>query len=406
MMARASLLLVPLLVMGAGACIQRGYPLGSSGSVDVRPDVAAALFAAERLDKDGKPILPRQSPSETGVTLSLTEGSQPAYGAWVDVQVSPPEALELVSDPAEKLPTCKANGGVFQCMATDQGFARFVARSPASWSGTAKLQVIWGGNQPKEVPITVLPAGLPQDATDFRLIVGGLGGNERVLATYATLQCTAGPVPDDLGSKWRPGMIRARQAYVIASPPPSQPDALSNAPVIVESQSADAAVATKADCSDRGPRLRTLFTTSGQTDPFYLCFSDNGGTIHFSVGSGVKTIDPQPEIVADPEPRLLRVRTLDTQVEVGYYPLDLFEISAYNADRVRIAMPVDVGIDDATVLGITVASLSLTGEDAPATVVQALPIKVGTTTLHASPRLLDTPLCTSEPVTVSTVATP
>jgi hypothetical protein len=394
------ILVLPLLVL-AGACIQKGFPLSSSGSVDVSVDVSGPLYAAGALDMDGNPVTPRQSPYETGVTLYMTENGQPAYGAYVDVRVSPPDALTLESDPKEKSPTCTANGGAFRCMATSAGYARFVATSAGVWSGTAKLQIDWGGNQPKEQPVTILPAGLPQDATDFQMVVGGVGGSDHVLATYTSLQCTSGPVPDDLGSKWPAGKIRARQAYVIATAPPASPTVLTNAPVVVESHSAEAAIALKPDCVDRHPRLRMLMNASGQTDPFYLCFSDDGGNITFAVNSGQKVIDPPPQITVEPEPRLLRVRAVVDQVYVSTLPLDVFEVSAYNSDRQRIAIDVDVHVDDPTVLSISQASVTLADESSPASVVQGLPLMPGTVSLHASPRLLDMPDCASPPVTVT-----
>jgi len=393
--------LLPLaLVALAGACIHKGFPLGTTGTVDVSVEVSGPLYAAGELDAAGKAVLPRQSPYETAVSLFLTEDGQPAYGAYVDVRVDPPDALALESDPAEKEPTCTASGGAFRCMATSAGYARFFATSEGVWSGTAKLAVSWGGNQPKEQAISVLPAGLPPDATDFQMIVGGVGASDHVLATYTSLQCTAGPVPDDLGSKWPVGMIRTRQAYVIATAPPASPTIVTNAPVVIESHSAEAAISTKEDCSDRHPRLRLVLGATGQTDPFFLCFSDDGGTIQFAVSSGQKTVEPPPEITVEAEPRLIRLRAVSSQLEVNTFPVDAFEVSAYNADRERIAVPIDVHIDDATVLGIGVASVTLADENSTATIVQAVPIMPGTASLHATPRLLDMPDCVSPPITV------
>ena len=60
---RASSQAACVLLVGLSAgCIDRGYPLGSSGSVDVRFDTAGVLFAADQLDVDGKGALPRQAP--------------------------------------------------------------------------------------------------------------------------------------------------------------------------------------------------------------------------------------------------------------------------------------------------------------------------------------------------------
>ena len=49
------------VIVGGGACIKRGYPLGRSGNVEIRTDVAGALFATDTLDAKGKP-LDRASP--------------------------------------------------------------------------------------------------------------------------------------------------------------------------------------------------------------------------------------------------------------------------------------------------------------------------------------------------------
>lgn len=389
--AAAAALLCALL----GACIHRGYPLSTSGDVEIRVDVAGALFAAGSAAEG-----PRQTPSETGVTLALSEEGEPAWGAFVDVQVTPPEALSLVAAAGEKEPTCAAATGGLRCTADEEGNARLVLRASGTWSGAASLRVTWGGNPPKEQPITVLPAGLPEGASDFRLIVGGLDSAARVLATYAPLSCTTGAVPGDLGSKWREGGIRAREARVIASAPRDRPGVLENAPVEITSVSAEAALSLAKDCADRSPRLRVLLDATGQSSPFYLCFSDNGGSARFAVGSGQKRIDPDPQITVDPEPRLLRVRALHAKVPVGSAPVDLFEVTAYNADRERIAVPVDVRVDGAA-LGLSVASITLADEQSAATVVQATPLAAGSAALHVSPRLLDKPDCASATVTVT-----
>ena len=100
-------------------------------------------------------------------------------------------------------------------------------------------------------------------------------------------------------------------------------------------------------------------------------------------------------------PRLLRVRALTSKVTVGF-PVDLFEISAYNANRRRIAMPVDLHMGDDQVLSIAAASIALADEENLATVVQAGALAPGVTELHVSPRLLAMPDCVSPAVTVIT----
>jgi len=162
----------------------------------------------------------------------------------------------------------------------------------------------------------------------------------------------------------------------------------------------------KADCSDRKPKLRVLLGTTGESPPFYLCFSDNGGTLNFSVTSGQKAIDPQPSVLVEPEPRLLRVRSLQTQVPQSVSPVDLFEVSAYNADRVRIAVPVDVAMADSTVLALDLASVTLNDSSSAATVLHATPLSAGTTTLHVTPQLFSMPDCASPPVTVVPTTVP
>jgi hypothetical protein len=391
-----------LALLALTTCVERGYPLAGSGQVDLRAEVAGALFAADTLDEAGRPVLPRQSPWSTAVSLYLTEANEPAYGAFVEVRAEPSEALALHpadEDESGDGPSCARKDGAFRCAAGKQGYARFLAASEGDWSGDARLVVAWA-DRTEVREIAVLPAGLPQDATNFALIAGGLDDSDRVLATYLPLECTLGPVPDDLGAKWRPGAIRVREARVRASPPLSAPDVIEHAPVVVESLHSEAALSLAAGCEDRATRLRVLLGATGEGPPFYLCFSDLGGDVKFGVSSGQKAIDPSPAIAVDPEPRLLRVRTLQSHIVVGKVT-DLFEISAYNADRVRIAVPVDLRIGDDRVISLGQASVTLNDEASEATVLQGVAAAAGTTELHITPRLLATPECTSDPVTVS-----
>lgn len=391
-----------LALLALTTCVERGYPLAGSGQVDVRAQVAGALFAADVLDEAGHPVLPRQRPWSTAVSLYLTEANEPAYGGYVEVRVEPSEALALhpaEDDEGGDGPSCSLKDGAFRCIAGKQGYARFIAASEGDWSGEARIVVAWADRiEPRA--ITVLPAGLPQDATNFALLAGGLDDSNHVLATYLPLACTIGPVPDDLGAKWRPGAIRVREARVRSSPPAGTPDVIEHAPVIVETLHSEAALSLAAGCQDRATRLRVLLGATGESPPFYLCFSDLGGEVKFGVSSGQKSIDPSPALVVDPEPRLLRVRTLQSRIVDGQVA-DLFEISAYNADRVRIAVPVDLRIGDDRVISLGQASVTLNGEASEATVLQGAAQATGTTELHVAPRLLTTPECTSDPVTVT-----
>lgn len=387
--------------LGAGACIKLGYPLAATGQVDIRMDVAGALFAADTLGPDGKASGLRQSPFSSRVSLFMTEEGEAAFGGIVEVRIEPSEALALYSAPdstdepaGEK--TCARIEGSFQCRASKEGYASFLVKSESDWSGDATIVVTWSDRR-EEHTVKVLPAGLPDEVTNFTLIAGD---SDRVLATFVPLKCTIGPVPDDLGSKWREGEIRFREAFVRATPPPASPGVVENAPVIIEPvNSSEAALSLSPKCEERLPRLRVLLDIEGKSEPFYLCFSDIGGTIQFAVTSGQKTIEPNREILVDPEPRLLRVRTL-TQTVVTNDPIDLFEISAYSADRVRIQMPVDLVTSDDLVLPLEQASISLNDENNVATILQVVPGLPGQAELHVTPRLLTNPDCASETITV------
>ncbi len=402
---RAAPFAFALVPLAFSACLEPGYPLASNGQVDIRVDVAGSLFAADTLDEEGVPVAPRQKPYDTGITLSLAEGDAPAFGAFVTVRVDPPQALVLGPDPEENTskPTCGAIEGSFRCTAASDGNARFIVASQSDWSGSASIIVAWAG-QTKEEVIEILPAGLPEAASNLTMLVGGLNESfdgSRVLPTFLALKCTAGPLPDDLGSKWRPGAIRSREAYVRATPPLNAPGVVENAPVIVESLFSEAALATTSDCAERKTRLRVLLGSTGESERFYLCFSDIGGEADFAVTSGQKQIDPGPKVLIDPEPRLLRVRTLQSVVSIGLgEQMDLFEVSAFDVNRVRLDMPVDLRIDDDQIVMLEKASVTLDKEPEPATVVVGTPKKPGTAKLHVTPRLLSSPDCVSPPISI------
>jgi len=401
----ATLLVLPSLAVSS--CIQTGYPLAPSGTVDVRLDVNHPLFAADSLNDKGQPILPRQQPFETGVTLSLTEANAPAFGGFVTVRVEPRQALTLRSDDAEgDSPTCVEREGNFRCTGSHDGLARFILSSQSDWSGSASLIITWA-DRTEDKDIQVLPAGLPSTATNFAMIVTGLNesfNGKKLLPTYLALNCTVGPVPDDLGSKWRPGGIRTREAIVRATPPLNAPGVIENAPVIIEALSSEALLSTQPDCLDRTTRLRVLLGQTGESDKFYLCFSDIGGPASFAVTSGEKLIEAESTTIhVDPEPRLLRVRALQSKVEVDV-PGDLFEVSAFDVNRVGIQMPVDLKVVDEMgdiadqVIALSKTTLTLDGE--PVTAIDGLPKSTGIVTLVVTPRLLATPACAPDKVNV------
>jgi hypothetical protein len=392
-----------LLALSVTSCIERGYPLGSGGSVDVRLDVASPLFAADLL-QGGKGAEPRQVPYTTGVTLTLTEGNEPANGGYVDVRVQPAEALALTPDDKESpdAHTCEAKDGKFRCTATPEGIARFVLTSEANWSGEATLVVTWS-DQRKDTTVDVLPAGLPVTAKNFELIANGLTNTAHVLPTYTALGCTSiDSLPSDLGSKWRPGSIRSRDAFVRASPPPDQPGIVANAPVIVEALTSEVALSLDAACSAqaRVSRLRLLLGPTGESPTFHFCFSDIGGESEIAVSSGLLAISPNPRFDVDPEPRVLRVSTLSPTVAEGASGV-LYEVAAFNTDLQRIAMPVDLESSDPGVIQLLLASVTLAPEGFDPTGIFVTAPKTGTATLHVRPRLFKQPDCTSIEVKVT-----
>jgi hypothetical protein len=385
--------------LASGACVHDGYPLGPNGSVDMRVDVADSLFAADTLGPDGMPTGTRQTPFSTGITLSMTENDAPAFGAFVYVRVEPPQALTLSSAQGEtKGPTCAMKDGNFRCIATKEGIAKFVVSSESDWSGMATVTATWA-NLKSEKTITVLPAGLPANAANFELV--GITPTDHVLATFKALTCTTMAVPDDLGSKWRDGQIRSRQVYVRATPPPNQPTAVENAPVFIESLSADAQLALDPTCADRATRIRMVLAASGQSDPFYICFSDIGGQMSFAVTSGINQVNPNPTIPVDPEPRLLRVGRIKATTMASVNPDDFFDVEAYDANRVRISMPVDLTATGGNVLQLDQITTTLADESSPPTIIRATPLNDGMSSLQVTPRLLSTPVCVSDPVTVA-----
>lgn len=391
------------IAAGVSGCIERGYPLGPSGNVELRFDVAGALFAADDLDAEGKGKEPRQTPYKTGVTLLLVEGSEAANGGFVDVHIEPSEALLIESHADEEgdSVTCKEKDGKFRCTATAEGVARFDVTAVGTWSGEATVVVTWA-DQRKESVLNVLPAGLPSTVNNFEMIASGLSDTGRVLPTYTALACTnIDALPDDLGSKWRPGNIRAREAFVRAAPPVDDPDVVANAPVIIESRSSEGALSLSQDCADadRVTRLRVLLDATGQSPPFYVCFSDLGGDVGLSITSGALSVSPDPAFDVVPEPRVLRVSALTdivTQEDVG----PLFEISAFNTDLKRIALDVDLESSNPSVLKLSKASETLSGEGTDPTSLVVTPGEPGEAILHVRPQLYKNPDCQSIPVTV------
>lgn len=399
------------LVSSGAGCVSDGHPLGNDGAVVLRVSVEGALFSTDSLDAANQPTGPRQTPYQTDVLLRIKEDTELAHGAFVEVHVEPAEALalgpSLTTEDEGALhengtePTCDLVDGAFRCRANSEGAARFSLTSNGDWSGDAKVVVTWAGTSLEET-VTVLPAGLPNEATNFQLL--GLADEEQVKPTFLALACAADSLPEDLGNKWPDGRIRSREVYVRATAPAANPNVIENAPVVIESTSSEGALSLDADCVERTTRLRVTLDGTGQSPRFFACFSDLGGEVGIAVTSGQKVIDPPPKVIVTPEPRLLRVRVLDgkSTVPVGFSPESLFEVSAFDVALNALALDVDLSVTpaDSNVLVLDEGSATLAPEGALPVTVRAIPNAPGTAQLVVSPRLLAEPKCSSTTVTV------
>lgn len=401
-MNRRALALVPFAV--AASCIKPGYPLSSSGNVDVRIDVSNAqgaggpLFAANAVDATGNAVGPRQIPYQTGVTLFMTEDGDPAYGGTVRVSVTPQEALTIASDPSEgDSPSCTITDGAFQCMATSEGFARFVLTSPGDWSGQAELNIAWAAPEPKQVPIQVYPAGLPPSVNqqNFQLVVSDLATDGHVTADYSQLVCSVSPTPAKPQSEWK--HIRIHEAHVRATPPPDLPLSLENAPITVAALSADVRISKKKDCSALEPSISTTLDANGNSPSFYLCFSDAGGSLLLTYTSG--TTSAMSTFTVDSEPHLLKVEPINPQAPLSVAAGDVpaFDVAAYGADlEQRIALPVHMSLAGTAMAKLDRAAFTLTGDvNQPPDEVTLLPISTGGLVLHVTPGVFSKPDCAS-----------
>ncbi|MBM4358217.1 MAG: hypothetical protein FJ096_08900 [Deltaproteobacteria bacterium] len=388
------LLVAACTVAEVGGCVSERHPLANNGgAVEFLLD-DAPLFAADMLDTSGAPVLPRQVPFEKPVKLYLTQDGSPDRGAYVDLRVEPPNALELFSVDQ----SCEKLQGTFRCTAGGDGFANLAIRSTSTVSGDAKLMVI--GRESAQASVTILPAGLPDGATSFQLAIEG-ASSSRVQARYDKLACELTAAPDTPFDKWPTGAIRVRTARVLASAPPSSPGLLEHAPVLIETLAPEASVSLDPTCpSPHERRLRVQLDALGRSPEVFLCFSDLGGeAIEFVAQSGANKRDER-QVRVDPEPRLLRVETtvdpLEPTSSLGQLAIQL---SAYDADLNRIALEVELQSTDSAVLKPDKSNVKLLdGEDVDVFVTTGLP---GTASLVAKPLLFEMPACESALITVA-----
>jgi hypothetical protein len=374
-------------------CVPDNHPLGQGKAQFVLDD--DPIYAADVVDEAGKAVLPRQSPYEKRVQIFMTHSGAPDEGAYVDVQVEPPNALTLVTldDTCEHLP------GVFRCTAAEDGFATFLVRSEADWSGPAKLTLL--GREAEDATVTVSPAGLPPDATFFDMVVEGIG-DQRIPARYNSLECTLDPAPDSAFDKWPAGRIRVRSAEVHATAPANAPTVVEHAPVIIQVLHPEAFVTRDPECGgERTTRLRVQLDELGRSPKFYFCFSDIGGDgIQLAFTSGEKLADPLTVDVAA-EPRLLRVVTLQDQLTLGTGFEQVVAISAFNADLRKVPFTVDVRTDHPEVLGIAIPTAQLPDDFGDSAFVQVEALSTGTGRVLITPELHTSPVCASQLITVT-----
>jgi hypothetical protein len=385
--------------IGASGCIANNHPLSLQGGVEIFLDNENPIYAADLLDADGRAVLPRQQPFEKPVKLLLSDAKESDEGAYVDVAMDPPESLRLV--PVDD--TCEQLSGAFRCTAASDGYVNFIARSENDWSGAAAVKIV-GRSETKT--ITVNPAGLPADTSGFGMIVGEAGEQiTYVPASFTRLQCVQGPVPPNPFERWPVGLVRSRPAILRASPPPKTPAVVEHAPVIVESLYSEAMLSLDQTCPEAGrdSRIRVQLDANGQSPTFYLCFSDIGGEsvkVVFRSGELVNEDAFSLTLKVDPEPRLLHVVGLFKDVLVDLQPIAVAEVTAYDANLNLVAMQVDVESTDKLVLAPTQPTLQLSNNPDSLSNVWAYAKQSGEAVLQVTPRLLSSPLCPTDTITV------
>jgi hypothetical protein len=386
-------LLATLAVGLTAGCVPDEHPLDQTGIAQFLFD-KSVIFAADVIDESGAPVLPRQAPYEKVIKVTMSAAGAPDHGAFVDVQLDPPSVLQMIPTDG----SCRQLSGTFRCTAQEDGFATFIIRSESDWSGIAELSLV---GRPETDDLTVHPAGLPEEATNFSMIIEGVD-SAKVPARYNALKCTLVPEPDNTFDKWPKGATRVREAEVRATPPANAPTVIANAPVIVETLNAEVFVTLDPDCGEpRTSRLRVQLDELGRSPKFYFCFSDIGAdNMLLAFSSGAKTGDPR-SIDAEPEPRLLRIVNVTQNVAGGLGPVEVVAVSAFDADLNKVPLTVDITSTDNTVLALSSPTAVLPSEGEDAKVVFATPLADGTASIQISPELHAQPLCQSSPITVT-----
>jgi hypothetical protein len=391
-----ALLVTAVLGVAASGCVADNHPLATSGRARFLLD-DSPLFAADVLDENGRPVLPRQDPYSKFVQLQLTVSGAPDRGGFVDVQMTPPGKLLFV--PVDE--TCEELDGAFRCTAADDGYANFMVVSESDFSGQVTLSLTDRDEPTAE--IQVLPAGLPADTPSFNMLFEG-GTGSTIPARFDRLACSIEPTPPMAFDKWPPGAIRVREGEVRAQKPPTNPGVVDHAPVIIQSLSPEAFVTLDPTCADedRKSLIRVQLDQDGVSPKFYFCFSDIGGNaIELSFASGALVTEDDVVVDVEPEPRLLRVQTLVDSLFAGDAPTAVAAVSAFDANLDQLPVIVDVASSDDDVIRPTDPTVQLLTDPGVALEVFVEPLAAGSAVIQVTPQLHSKPVCSTTTIVVN-----
>jgi hypothetical protein len=370
------------------------HPLSDKGTAQFVLDDQQPLFAADQIDTDGHPVLPRQEPYTKFIQLFMTQSEAPDRGAYVDVQVNPPGLLRLL--PVDD--TCEQLAGAFRCTAQDDGFANFLVASESDNSGIARLNLVGRSNGNEQTDIEILPAGLPDGALNFNII---MEGSDVITGDFGKLQCTFDAVANQTFDKWE--KARVREAQIIATRPSAFPGVVQHAPVLVESLHPEVFVSRDPSCPEpHTVSMRVQLDDLGTSPPFYFCFSDLGGNnVRLSAVSGSQNTELVVSEVAA-TPRLLRLTAIDDkdQLLLGSVAEEILELSAFDANLQPVSLRVDVASTAPNVLAVQSPTLTLFAEAGVPQRISVDANDLGSAQITVAPQLFDAPVCISDPITV------
>lgn len=409
LVAASAALAIGALALLASSCVHDGYPLSTGARVVMETNIGDdTLYAADVLGADHLPVYPRQTPNTMEITLRMSEDQEAAFGGFVDIVVEPPDLLVLSSFPGDgEAPTCHEADGFFRCTANSEGMAKFVVTSPADKSGVARVSATWASDKEEHVDVTVAPAGIPDGS---EVAINNIHQQDVIRATGKSISCYEQGVPEDLDDEWREGFVRAstEPLTIQVTPPLSSPGAVENAPIYISTDDATAALSLDPGCGKdaRVNELRLQLDALGKSGPFYACYSDLGGTAAFSTRSGPPIKTERVSVIVKPEPRLLRIENLLTEVELeqttGTQPQkNVFIVSAFGVHEAPVDLTVKLDLNDHVLrLNNQLVTISEGAGDTFGTTIDVTPVAPGTAQLGATPFAYPTPTCKSKQVTV------